>query len=299
MINYLFSSILLPLVLGLIMFGMGLSLTIKDFKNIFLYPKSIVIGLSLQMLFLPLIAFLLALLSPLSAEFKVGIVIISACPGGTVSNLITYLFRGNVALSIALTTVNSLLTIFTIPIIVNIALWYFMDNTSDITLPFSETFWQILTITLLPCALGIWVNFNFPKFAFKMSKILNYVMPTALALAMLGTVYFGQKNEVDLHFNDYLHISPFVIILNIAGMLLGYYITGGFHLKRKNRFTISVEVGLQNTGLALNVASNAKLLNNPLMATPASIYALFTFFTALAMGFIFGNWKRQSKQEVN
>jgi len=297
MISYIFSSILLPLVLALIMFGMGLSLSVKDFENIFRYPKAIIVGLTLQMLILPIVAFLIAWSSPLSPEFKVGLIIIAACPGGTVSNLITYLFRGNVALSISLTTVNSLLTIFTVPLIVNIALNFFIGSSSEINLPFGNTFWQIFIITLFPCALGILINYYFPNFSENIRKPLNYIMPTALGLVMLGTIYFSQKTEVSLSFEDYLWISPFAFLLNISGMLIGYYTAKNLKLRKENRFTIAVEVGLQNTGLALNVASNAKLLNNPLMAAPASVYALFTFFTAVGIGFIFGDWKSKKSQD--
>ena len=115
-------GILISVVLALIMFSIGLSLTFRKFKNIFVYPKAIIVGLSLQMIVLPIIAFVFATLSNLQPAFKIGLIILAVCPGGTTSNILTYILNGNTALSISLTTISSFITLFSIPFIVNIAL---------------------------------------------------------------------------------------------------------------------------------------------------------------------------------
>jgi len=288
MLGELLATYILPLVLAFIMLGMGLSLTFNDFKRIIAYPKSMLLGLSLQMLGLPLLAFLLAWVAPFSSAIKVGIVLVAACPGGTVSNLITYLLQGNLALSILLTSVNSLLTIFTIPSIVNLALWVFMGDRCELNLPFWNTFLQILLITVVPAVLGIYVRYRVGKRRVeRWQGWLKYILPSLLGIAMVLTIYFNQDNSLSFHWYDYLAIVPFMLGLNIGGMLLGYYVSRAAGLKQKNCLTIAIEVGLQNTGLAITVATSATMLNSPEAAIPASIYALFTFFSTIALALFF------------
>ncbi|GIV40433.1 MAG: transporter [Thermonema sp.] len=288
MFGELLATYILPLVLALIMLGMGLSLTFNDFKRIIRYPKSMLVGLGLQMIGLPFLAFLLAWVAPFSPAIKVGIVLVAACPGGTVSNLITYLLQGNLALSILLTSFNSLLTIFTIPSIVNLALWVFMGDRRELSLPFWNTFVQILLITVIPAVLGIYVRHRVGKRRVEQwQRWLKYLLPGLLGIAMVLTIYFNQDNSLSFRWYDYLGILPFMLGLNLGGMLLGYYVSKAVHLKRKNCLTIAIEVGLQNTGLAITVATSATMLNSPEAAIPASVYALFTFFTAVGLGLFF------------
>jgi BASS family bile acid:Na+ symporter len=288
MFGELLATYILPLVLALIMLGMGLSLTFNDFKRIIRYPKSMLVGLGLQMIGLPFWAFLLAWVAPFSPAIKVGIVLVAACPGGTVSNLITYLLQGNLALSILLTSFNSLLTIFTIPSIVNLALWVFMGDRRELSLPFWNTFVQILLITVIPAVLGIYVRHRVGKRRVEQwQRWLKYLLPGLLGIAMVLTIYFNQDNSLSFRWYDYLGILPFMLGLNLGGMLLGYYVSKAVHLKRKNCLTIAIEVGLQNTGLAITVATSATMLNSPEAAIPASVYALFTFFTAVGLGLFF------------
>lgn len=283
----LLATYILPLVLALIMLGMGLSLTFDDFRQVIRYPKSVLTGLSLQMLGLPLLAFALAWIAPFSPVIKVGIVLVAACPGGTISNLITYLLQGNLALSILLTSINSLLTVFTIPTIVNIALWVFMRDTRQLVLPFWDTFWQIMLITVLPALAGILLRKRLGAVVDRIQRVLKYVLPALLAVAMVLTIYFNQDHSLQLQWYNYLYILPFMLGLNIGGMLMGYYASRYIGLRRRNCLTIAIEVGLQNTGLAITVATSSSLLNSPESAIPASVYALFTFFTAVGIGWFF------------
>ena len=152
--NFL-TAIFLPFALFLIMFGMGLGLTINDFRQIFVAPKPIILGLMAQLLLLPLVGFALASLFPLSPELAVGVMIIAACPGGSTSNLITYLVQGNVALSVSLTALSSLMTIVTIPVVINLAATHFLDQALSFQLPVGKTILQIAMVTIIPICLGI------------------------------------------------------------------------------------------------------------------------------------------------
>ncbi|MGK7932168.1 MAG: bile acid:sodium symporter family protein, partial [Microcystaceae cyanobacterium] len=147
--NFL-TAVFLPLALFIIMLGMGLGLTIKDFTRILVDPKAVIIGLIAQLILVPLTGFLLASLFPLSPELAVGVVIIAACPGGATSNLITYLVKGNVALSITLTAISSVITIFTIPFLINLSMQQFMGEGVAFQLPFLTTVIKIAVITFIP-----------------------------------------------------------------------------------------------------------------------------------------------------
>jgi BASS family bile acid:Na+ symporter len=283
--THIFSNYLLPITLALIMLGMGLSLTTRDFRNIFMHPKAVILGLVSQMIVLPLFAILVAQFSGLSDELKVGLVLIAACPGGAVSNLITHLLKGNVALSVSMTTVNSFITIFTIPAIVGIALHYFIGDSKEITLDFWATFIRVLLITVLPCVVGVIIHQQHKLFAESLEKPLKLIMPISLALMMIGSIFLEKKeNVVPITFQEYLTVIIPCLILNLGGMFIGFYIAKAFGLIKKNQITIAIEVGLQNTGLAIFVATS--LLHNQRMAIPSAVYALFTFFSAAIFGFL-------------
>ncbi|MCE1199152.1 MAG: bile acid:sodium symporter, partial [Marinilabiliales bacterium] len=147
--HYSFIDILISLVLAFIMYGVGLSLTLTSFKNVLLYPKALVVGLSSQILVLPVIAFIISYFSDLPLAFKVGLVILSTCPGGTTSGFISYFFKGNAALSIIFTSINSFITLFSIPFIVNLCLSFYYGKTTEIHLSYQETIVQIFSVTIV------------------------------------------------------------------------------------------------------------------------------------------------------
>ncbi|NJL12536.1 MAG: bile acid:sodium symporter family protein [Microscillaceae bacterium] len=221
----LFSTYLLPAVLAFIMFGMGLSLTSQDFRQIGLHPKGVMLGLVSQLLFLPLfsigIAYLAGLVG-LPPEFQVGLVLIAACPGGAVSNLISYLLKANVALSVAMTSLNSLLVVFTAPSIVRGALWLFMPQTDKaLSLPFWETVGQIVLITVLPCVLGLYVRAWRVNWALAIEPRLRVLMPLMLAGAMLGAIFLEKSDGPALQMSSYAELSFFVLVLNVGGDVFG------------------------------------------------------------------------------
>ena len=281
-----FSTYFLPGILALIMLGMGMSLTGKDFKNILLQPKPVILGLFCQMILLPGLALGLAGLAGLPPKLQVGLVLISACPGGASSNLISYLLKGNVALSVSMTSVNSFLTILTIPTIVNLALKFFLNTSSSLVMPFGETVLQVLLITVLPCVLGLLIRYQRPQLAFRLEAPLKRAMPVMLAVGMLAAIFLEKKEGVAITTEQYLQVLPWALALNFIGMFGGWGLARLFGLGRANRLTIGIEVGLQNSGLAIAVAASANLLGDPVLAIPASVYALFSFFTAILFGLL-------------
>lgn len=280
MADYHYIDVFVNLVLAIIMFGLGLSLTIHDFKQIFINPKAIITSLSVQILVIPIIALLIASLSGLNSEQKVGIVLVSVCASGASSNLITHLVKGNVALAISMTTLNSLITLLTLPFVVSIALYLFLGKESHITLPVGETIMQIFVVTIVPASVGIYIRKIATRFAIGMEKPLKFILPVLLGLVFTFKIFGGEKQGGSgITFSEGINIFPYVLLLNLLAMLAGYYIAKMMRLDYRNQFTIAIEVGLHNTALALLVAGS--ILKSPEMEKPALVYALFTFFSAI------------------
>lgn len=282
----LFSTYLLPTVIGIIMLNLGLTLTLQDFKNIAIHPKPLIIGLVCQMILLPLIAFTIASISGLSDELKVGIIIIAACPGGATSNLITYLLKGNVPLSVSLTAVNSVLILFSIPAIVYIALQTFMDKSAMIELPVLDTILKIFYMIIIPTSIGILIRARFKKFAKRTARYMKFITTAMLAIVYLFVILESNNEGAVSTLQNYTRVAPFVFALNVVGMLTGYFTARIFSYGKPRQITLSVEVGIQNSALAITIASSEVFLGSHEMAIPALVYGLFTFFNAVLFGLI-------------
>jgi len=277
----LFSEYFLPVTLAIITLGMGLSLTDKDFRNIFLQPKAVIIGLCCQMVLLPLIAWLIVRSIHIDPLFKVGLMIIAACPGGATSNLITYLLRGNVALSISMTAMNSLITLVTIPLIVHFSLEAFIHEDAVVRLNVGETIIKVFLITILPAFVGTRIRKNYPDFSLMLERPLRVVLPLLLMLVYAGVIFIDQGTSAGTR-TDFIRIFPYTLMLNILAMVSGFLVARILRLRVINQFTISIEVGLQNSALAIFVA--ATLLNNNNMALVPVVYGSFSFFSTLLFG---------------
>jgi BASS family bile acid:Na+ symporter len=282
----LFSTYLLPTVIGIIMLNLGLTLTLQDFKNIAIHPKPLIIGLVCQMILLPLIAFTIASISGLSDELKVGIIIIAACPGGATSNLITYLLKGNVPLSVSLTAVNSVLILFSIPAIIYIALQTFMDKSAMIELPVLDTILKIFYMIIIPTSIGILIRARFKKFAKRTARYMKFITTAMLAIVYLFVILESNNEGAVSTLQNYTRVAPFVFALNVVGMLTGYFTARIFSYGKPRQITLSVEVGIQNSALAITIASSEVFLGSHEMAIPALVYGLFTFFNAVLFGLI-------------
>ncbi|MFM7764327.1 MAG: bile acid:sodium symporter family protein [Sphingomonadales bacterium] len=279
-------NILLNVVLGMIMFGLGLSLTKEDFKHLFDQPRALSIGLASQMLLLPLLAWIIAKQSNLGAEMQVGIMILSVCPGGITSNLVSYYVKGNVALAISLTVCNALLSLFTIPVLVNLFLQHFMNSGRIIELPFWQTMFDIFVVTVIPALLGMLVRRQYGDQALRMEKNLNIILPVLLLLVFAYKFVAGSdKGGTAMTFSDIKDLSFWMIALNIGSMITGYLAAALGKLSFKNRITIAVEVGLHNTALALLIAGDK--LNIAAMEKPALVYALYSFAITFLVAWTF------------
>lgn len=278
----LFSNILLPVTIAIITLGMGLSIEYKDFRNIFLYPKAVIIGICCQMLLLPLIAFSITSIFNFDPVYKVGLIIISSCPGGATSNLVTYLLRGNVALSISMTVISSLITLITIPAIVSMGLLIYLGRGATITLPVGATILKVFLVTILPAYIGVSLRHCFPENAQRIEKYLRYILPLLLLAIYFGVIFIDEGDE-STKLTDYINLFPLPFLLNLVSMLLGWSVARLFRIRWKNQFTISIEVGLQNSALAIFVATT--ILQNHTMAIVPVIYGSFSFFTTVLFGY--------------
>jgi len=269
----LFTAVLLPLALAIVMLGMGLSLVPEDFKRITRYPKAVAVGTVCQVLLLPLIGALITLVVPMQPAIAVGLIVLAVCPGGPSSNLVTYLAKGDVALSVTLTAVSSIITVFTIPLFTNLALQFFLGKSAAIALPIGSTMLQIFLITLLPTAIGMAIRHQFPNTARRLEKQMSRFAVGLLALIIvLLLVREGSKLPGFL-----VQVGIGVVLLNLLATLTGFLAGKLFRLSLAQQICIAIEVGIQNGTLA--IAITAGLLNNPDMAVPAAIYSLLMYVT--------------------
>jgi BASS family bile acid:Na+ symporter len=275
------SSVVLPLSLAIIMLGMGLSLVPEDFQRVTKYPKAVAIGLFSQLILLPIIGFIIAKVVPMQPAIAMGLMIVAICPGGVSSNIITFLAKGDVALSVTLTAFSSLITVFTIPVLGNLAYQHFIGQNATLALPIGKTILQIFLMILCPIGLGMLLRQKFPKFAISLEKVTNRVAGAFLAIIILLLII----REWESLPGFILQVGIGVILLNTISMSLGFLLSNLLKLNHPQKVCIAIEVGFQNTTLAFTIALG--LLNNPDMGIPAAVYGLFmniTGFIAICYG---------------
>ena len=269
----IFTTLILPIALALIMLGMGLSLKFEDFQRITKYPKAVSVGLFSQILLLPIIGFVITKIVPMPPAIAVGLMIIAISPGGVSSNMITYLACGDVALSVTLTVFSSIITIFTIPILANLALNHFLGQSAAIALPIGTTMGQIFLITIIPTAIGMYIQYKFPKLARSLEKVTSRLAIGFLALIILILVIREWSRLPEF----ILQAGAGVVLLNIFSMTAGFVISKLLKLSPPQQICVAIEVGIQNGTLA--IAITAGMLGNQDMAIPAAIYSLFMYMT--------------------
>jgi len=268
------TQIFLPISLAIIMFGMGLTLVVSDFGRLFAYPKEVLVGLFNQLVFLPLIGFLIILLFDLNSSMAIGIMILSLCPGGPTSNLITQVARGNIGLSVTLTALASLITVFTIPIILSEAITYFTGETDVvIELPIVQTMLQILLITVIPVSIGMIIRKKNEAFALRMERPMR-IASTVLFIIIFLLVMIANK---DLIVEAMKEVGLATLLLNLSTMALGYITAKVFGIKGKSQISITIESGIQNGTLAFVIATT--ILNNVQMGLPTGAYSIWMFIS--------------------
>ena len=273
----------LPIALFIIMIGIGMTLTLRDFRQVAVYPKGMIVGTFAQILLMPVVAFGLAWLFGVSPAIAVGLVIIAACPGGTTSNLFVLLARGNIALSIVLTVSASLITILTLPLFTNMALQHFMGTEENISLPVGKTIAMLVVIVLLPVAIGMLVRTRKPELARKAESLVSIFGGIVLAVLIVALLYGVRDQMWDL----LKQAGPSTIALNVAGIALGLLAGRVAGLTQRESLAVAVELGVKNGTIGLMVTLT--LLESSTMSIPAAVYGVLMF----PIGFLLAMYGRK------
>ncbi|WP_440958032.1 bile acid:sodium symporter family protein [Oceanicaulis sp. LC35] len=270
----LFVQVLLPLALAFIMFTLGVGLTIADFKRIALQPKAFLVGTALQFISLPVIAIVLVAFLPIPSTVKVGVVLLAACPGGTTSNLLTHMARGDVALSVSLTATTSLASVVTVPLVLMIALALFMGPGAP-EVGMVSTGVVIFVLTFVPVALGMAVRKLSPGLADALAPYSRLMSGLVFAAVVVATVINDGIGETVRRLTQAGAVS---LALNLAAMGVAFAVSSWLAFKMRQRIALTLECGLQNATLAIVVAGS--LLGDIVYAMPAAVYGLLMFGTA-------------------
>ncbi|TDL31452.1 bile acid:sodium symporter family protein [Jeotgalibacillus sp. S-D1] len=265
--------------LGVIMFGMGMTLTPQDFKAVARQPKSVLVGVAAQFTVMPLIAFGLAKLFQLPPELAVGVILVGCCPGGTASNVITYLAKGNTALSVAVTSVSTLLA----PVLTPALIFVFASQWLNVS--FTSMFISVLQVVLVPVVLGIAVRSLLKEKVEQAIPVMPLVSVVAI-VAIVGAVVGGNKEQI---ISTGLLVFSIVILHNGLGLLIGFLLAKGMKLDLSSQKAVSIEVGMQNSGLG---AALAIAHFNPAAAVPSAIFSLWHNVSGPILATI---WNRKSK----
>ena len=261
LINW-FQSSLIPPSLGLIMLGMGLTMSVKDFNLVIKTPKIIFIGVLLQYTIMPLLGYSISYLFDLSTALSVGLILVSCCPGGTASNVLTYIARGNVALSICLTSISTLLAVFITPVLTLFLAGKYIDVNAV------GLFKSTLEVIILPIIIGVIINHFFPKFANSISRVSPLL---AIVLIILIVASVLSTNRVKIYESGFKLIA-LVFVFHSLGFLLGYIFSKIFNYDSILSRTISIEVGMQNSGLGVVLAKVNFV--DPLVMVPSALSSL-------------------------
>ena len=282
------SEFIMPAAIAMIMFGIGLELKFEDFKQVFINPKGVLIGLGCQLFVLPALALCIIYYWPIEPIHKIGIMLIAACPGGTASNLVTKILKGRVALSISLTAFNSFLILFTIPLIIEFSYMIFDQDAKSIDLGFWTTMKQVFITVVLPVFAGIGIGKLLKeKHTEKIHQPLNFILPAILVIAVI-TVLVSDESKGSFKYLKYLNILFPLLLLNIITIIAGFFIARKSTLQHSSAYTIAIEMGLQNSVLALFIAN--QLLESQEISLVAILYGSFSLISTFAVAYILKNY---------
>ncbi|WP_242689008.1 bile acid:sodium symporter family protein [Staphylococcus simiae] len=251
---------IVPYLLGIVMLGMGMTIEPKDFKVVFQSPKPVIIGVILQFTIMPTLAFVIAKVFQLPPEIAIGVILVGCCPGGTSSNVMSYLANANVALSVAITSVSTLLA----PIVTPALIYLFANEWLKVS--FAAMLWSVVQVVLIPIVIGFIVQNVAKKVARKVSTALPIVSVIAISL-ILAAVVGGSKSQI---LTTGLLIFAVVILHNVLGYSIGYLLARVFKLNKADKKAVSIEVGMQNSGLAVSLAT---VHFSPLAAVPGAVFS--------------------------
>lgn len=273
------SGVLLPLILAFIMFSLGLGLSVADFRHILRQPKALIVGVICHFILLPLVAFGLVTAAGLTGAFAVGFILVAACPTGSTSNLLTYIARGDVALAVSFTAIASVLTIFTLPVVVTLAMSHFTAGTVAVEVPVTMVMANVFLLLGLPVALGmLWRGLSparairFEGLATKISTVL-FILIVAVAVAKNWSLVASSIGQ----------LAPVALALNVTMLLLGFVLAWLARLSRRQSVTLGIESAMQNATLALVIATS--VLKDDAMAIPGAIYGVMMYVGGLAFAY--------------
>ena len=272
------TQVVMPLALGVIMLGLGLGLTIQDFRRIVLMPRPVLIGLFCQTVLLPAVAYGIVRAFGLPPELAIGMMLLAASPGGASANVFSHLAHGDVALNITLTATNSILSLLTLPLLVGLSLKAFMGSSEAIPVPFDKVI-QTFAVILIPVAIGMLIRAKKPAFAERLSKPVR-TLAFVFLLIVIGAALAKDGSKVLPAFKT---VGVPALLFNLASLSVGYFIPRLFRLPKRQAVAIGMEIGIHNGTLAIAIATN--VLKSPAIAIPPAIYSLIMFFTAGAFGF--------------
>lgn len=270
-------GVLLPLCLAIVMAGLGLELTIKDFLRVKQNPKAVLIALFCQLVILVSIAFVICKVLALPPLLAVGLMMLAASPGGATANLFSYLYKGDVALNITLTAVNALVAAATFPLIVNFAMEHFVHDGQNVGLQFGKVL-QVFAIILLPVAFGMWIRHIRPELARKLEKSVRIFASVFLVLIIIGAVMAERANIMTYIYQVGLATALFCAL----SLTIGYFVPKWLGVAKKQARACAFEIGVHNSTLAMTVALT--LMNNPTLAIPAAIYSIVMYAFAIGFG---------------
>ncbi|MDQ0644499.1 bile acid:sodium symporter family protein [Microbacterium murale] len=273
------TTIGLPVALGIIMLGLGLSLTIGDFTRVLKQPKAVLTALACQLLILPAVCFGLVLLFQLPPVLAVGMMMLAASPGGTTANLYSHLFRGDIALNISLTAVNSVVAVITLPLITNFAIIYFQPFDDQLGLQWAKAL-EVFAIVLLPVALGMLVRRFWPKFAEAMDKPVRIASVVILIVVIAGAV----ASNWALLAANFAQLALITILFCLISLSIGFWVPRMLKIGKRESIATSFEIGIHNATLAIVIAQS--VLGSTELSLPAAVYGVLMFFVAFGFGFL-------------
>lgn len=270
---------LLLVALALVMFGLGLSLSVDDFRRLREHPRSVLLALALQMFLLPGAAYLLIRVMGVEPVFAVGLMLLAASPGGVSANLFSHLFGGNVAMNISLTAINTVLSIVSLPLIANWAIAAFVQSGQVVPLQFGKVF-EVVGVILVPVGIGMLVSSRQPGFAQRMGQPMKVF--SALVLAAFSVIAIVK--EWSALSASFASLGPLVLAFNLISLLCGYYLSRWAGLNKAMATAVSFEIGIHNSTLAIFIALS--VLGNLQLALPAAIYSVSMYLTATLFGLL-------------
>ena len=273
------------------MIGLGLELTPKDFTRVTKQPKAVLIALFCQLVILVSIAFIICKVLVLPPLLAVGLMLLAASPGGSTANLFSYLFKGDIALNITLTAINSVIAAFTLPLIVNFAIQHFMNDGQEISLQFSKIL-QVFAIIIIPVGIGMLIRHYAPHFTEKLNKPLRIFAVSFLILIIIGAIT-KERHQI----LEYLaQVGLATVLFCLCSLLIGYFVPRLLGINSAQARACAFEIGIHNSTLAMTIALT--VMASSTVAMPAAVYSIFMYVFAAIFGMLLNKFAPQPKVDI-